>query len=168
MVAQLVDALDVFPADAVGRHRVLGRRGAFVLRGGQGADDVFDIGRLGEVVDRAGLHGGDGGGDGAVAGEDHRAGIGAGLLEDFDDFQAAAIFEAQVQHGEGGRVEAGDVLAFGDGGDRRDDKAALGEGPGEALHEGAVIVHDETGLVLERFEAGVHVHGGWAVHRTGS
>ena len=46
MVAELVDALDVFPADAVSRHWILRGRGFGVGAGEEGFDDVFDIGRL--------------------------------------------------------------------------------------------------------------------------
>ena len=46
MIAQFVDALDVFPADAVSRHWILRGRGFGVGAGEEGFDDVFDIGRL--------------------------------------------------------------------------------------------------------------------------
>src|SRR3954454_7189011 len=62
-VALLEDALDVLPAHAVGRHRVAGRRRQLAAMRGQRLLDGVGVGRLGEVVDGAFLHCGDGGGN---------------------------------------------------------------------------------------------------------
>jgi hypothetical protein len=51
--AQFIDALDVFPADAVRRHRILWRFSFATVRHKQGAANVIGIYWLGEIVDRA-------------------------------------------------------------------------------------------------------------------
>src|SRR6266851_1639539 len=58
-LALLEDALDMLPAHAVGRHRVGGRRRQRIVAGEQGMLDGVGVGRLGQVVDGAGLHRGD-------------------------------------------------------------------------------------------------------------
>src|SRR5215831_2097134 len=55
--AQLVDALDVFPAHTIGRHWMLGRRRLAPVDGEQRIDDVVGIGGLGEIVHHTELHG---------------------------------------------------------------------------------------------------------------
>jgi len=68
MIAQLEDALDMLPADPVSRHRIF-RRGRLVAWRQKRLDHIIGIGRLGQIVDRAGLHRGHGGGDIAIAGQ---------------------------------------------------------------------------------------------------
>src|ERR1700760_3680809 len=50
-IAHFIDALDVFPAHAVRRHRVLRRLGFFRAGRQQCSDDVIGIGGLGEIID---------------------------------------------------------------------------------------------------------------------
>src|SRR5262245_54749700 len=78
-VAQLINPLDMLPANAVSGHWVLGWWRFFIGRSQQRIGDLVRIGRLGQVVDGAKLNGGDGRGDVAVAGEDARTRIGSDL-----------------------------------------------------------------------------------------
>src|SRR5262249_51807348 len=65
-VAQLVNPLDMLPANAVSGHWVLGWRRLFVGRSQQRVSDLVGIGRLGQAVDGAALAGPKG--RGAVSG----------------------------------------------------------------------------------------------------
>src|SRR5258708_9914134 len=62
-VAHLVDALDVFPAHPIRRHRIVRQLGLLGAAGKQSRNDIVGVGRLRKIVHRAHLHGGDGGGD---------------------------------------------------------------------------------------------------------
>src|SRR5258708_19141514 len=61
-VAHLVDALDVFPAHPIRRHRIVRQLGLLGAAGKQSRNDIVGVGRLRKIVHRAHLHGGDGGG----------------------------------------------------------------------------------------------------------
>jgi hypothetical protein len=77
-------------------------RSAFARQ--QRGDHVVGVGGLGEIVDRAELHGVHRGGDVAVAGEDDGARVGPALLERRDDVEAVAVAEPHVDHREGRRA----------------------------------------------------------------
>ena len=96
--AQFVDALDVLPAHAIGRHRVFRRLGVLAVKREQGGHHVVGVDRLGEVVDRAHLHRVHRGGDVAVAGQDDGAGVGAAALERGDHVEAVAVAKTHVDH----------------------------------------------------------------------
>src|SRR5262249_14324166 len=66
--AELVDALDVLPAHAVIRHRILGELGDLARPGLQRRAYFVGVGGLGQVIDGAELHRVYGGRDVAVAG----------------------------------------------------------------------------------------------------
>ena len=72
-VAKFIDALDVFPANASRRHRIVRRLGLGAIQCEQRRCDVISIGWLGKIVDRANLHGLDRGRDIAVTGENDMA-----------------------------------------------------------------------------------------------
>jgi hypothetical protein len=80
VAAEFVDALDVFPANAVSRHRVFWWFRFFIGRREQRFDDVFGIGRFGEIIERASFDCGDCGGDGAVSGQHHDAALWAAAV----------------------------------------------------------------------------------------
>src|SRR5262249_33128983 len=54
--AQLVDALDVLPAHAIGRHWILRRLDLAAVEREQRGYDIVGVDRLGEIIDRAELH----------------------------------------------------------------------------------------------------------------
>src|SRR5262245_26886183 len=47
---QLIDALDMLPANAIRAHGIIRRLGAIVRRREQRLDDVFGIGGLGQII----------------------------------------------------------------------------------------------------------------------
>ena len=79
--AELVDALDVLPAHAIGRHRIFRWLDLAAVEGEQRRDHVVGVHRLREIIDRAELHRVHRGRDIAVAGENDGAGVGAAALE---------------------------------------------------------------------------------------
>jgi hypothetical protein len=93
----------VLPADAIRRHRIFRRIGGFAFEREQRIDDVVGVDRLGQIVERAELHGGHRGRDIAVAGEDDRACVGTPPLERRDHVEAVAVAEPHVDHSESGR-----------------------------------------------------------------
>src|SRR3569833_2154643 len=56
-ITQLIDALDVLPADAIGRHRILGRGRLALASREQRVDHIVGVGGFAEIVDGAELHG---------------------------------------------------------------------------------------------------------------
>ena len=86
------------------------------------------------------------------------------LLQDFHHIKTAAIFQAQIQNRESGRVKTGNILAFRDRRYCRDHETALSQGTGHTLHKGAIIIHDETGAVLNILEALVQIYVNWPIH----
>ena len=87
-VAHFIDALDVLPAHAIRRHRVLRWLGFLRTGRQQRCDNVVGVGRLGQVIDRAHLHRGHGGGDIAIAGEHNGACVRPLALQGRDDVEA--------------------------------------------------------------------------------
>jgi hypothetical protein len=97
--------------------------------------------------DGAEFNGGDGGGDIAIAGQHHGAGIGALGVQRLHHFEAIAIFETQVDHRIGGGTLGDGGKAGGDGGgDAPLDATAL-HGTLQPLQECGVIVHQQEGRV---------------------
>ena len=101
--AQFVDALDVLPAHAVRRHRILRRLDLPVVERQQRRNDVVGIDRLGEVIDGAEFDRIHRGRDVAVAGEDDGARFRPALLHGRYDIEPVAVAEPHVDDGEGGR-----------------------------------------------------------------
>src|SRR5437763_2738701 len=75
-VAHFIDALDVLPADAIGRHRMVRPLGFIGAGRQQCCDDVVGVGGLRQIIHRAHFHRGDGGSDVAVAGQHDGARVG--------------------------------------------------------------------------------------------
>ena len=141
-IALLEHALDVFPAHAVGGHRVAGRRRQLATVRGQRLLDGVGVRRLGEIVDGPFLHRGDGGGDVAVAGEHDDADVGPRLAQRTHQFESIAVAQPEVENGEGGR--AGRLgQGFGDRADRGHDEAAQLQRPRNAIAERSVVVGDQ-------------------------
>ena len=101
--AQFVDALDVLPAHAVGRHRIFRRLDLVVVVRQQSRRHVVGVDRLGQIIDGAELHRVHRGGDIAVAGEDDAARLGPAALERADHVEPVAVPQPHVDHREGGR-----------------------------------------------------------------
>src|SRR5829696_2243098 len=152
-VALLEDALDVLPAHAVGRHRVAGRRRQLAAVRGQRLLDGVGVGRLGEIVNGAFLHGGDGGSDVAVAGQHDDADVGPRLAQRTDQLQPVAVAQPQVEHGEGGRPR-GLRQRLGDRADGGDDEAAQLECPRDAVAERGIVIGDQQRTILVGRRAG--------------
>ena len=121
-----------------------------VGRSDQRVIDVVGIGGLGEIVDRAELHGGDGGGDIAVAGQHHGARFRAYLLERGDDVDAVAVFEPHVHHGESRGTALERRKPVLDRGRGLDFEAARLHGARKPGEEGAVVVDDQERIVREQ------------------
>ncbi len=156
-VAHLVDALDVLPAHAVGRHRIRRQLGLVSAGREQRGDDVVGVRRLREIIDRAHLHRGHRGGDVAIAGQHDGAGFGALLLQRRDDIEAIAVAEPQIDHCEGGcgLADLGETVR--DAVTRRHRKAARFHGARQALQKRLVVLHDEkraVGLFVEFGDGG--------------
>src|SRR5882724_5140406 len=152
-VALFEDALDVLPAHAVGRHRIAGRRRQLAAVRGQRLLDGVGIGRLGEIVDRAFLNGGDGGGDVAVAGQHDDADVGPRLAQRTHEFQSVAVAQPEVEHGEG-RWARRLGQRLGDRADGRYDEAAQLQRARDPVAERGIIVGDQQGAILRGRRAG--------------
>ena len=113
---------------------------------------------FGEIIDRAHLHRGHGGGDVAVAGQHDGARLGALALQRRHHVEAVAVAEPQIDHGEGRRRLAdlrqavGDAVAGGHG------EAAGFHGARQALQKRLVVLHDQERAVgvVGQFGDGVH------------
>src|SRR5476651_632353 len=146
-VALLEHALDMLPAHAVGRHRIAGRRRQLAAMRVQRLLDRIGVGRLGEIVDGAFLHGGHRGRDVAVAGQHDDADVGPRLAERLHQLEAVAVAQPQVEHGEGGRPR-GLGQRLGHRADRRYDKAAQFERARDTVAERRVVVDDQQRAFL--------------------
>ena len=158
-VAHFVDALDVFPAHAVRRHRIF-RRGSLGLGiRQQRGDDFIGIRRLGKIIERAELHGGDGGGDVAVAGQHDGAGVGALALQRRHHVEPVAVAQPQIHHGEGRRgcIDLRQPVGHGVAGCHRE--AAGFHRARQALQKWLVVLDDQQRAVGEigQFGDGVQV-----------
>jgi hypothetical protein len=144
-VAQLEHPLDVLPAHAIGRHRILGRFRGCVLLGKEGAFDRIGVGRLWQIVDRPRLYRRDRGRDIAVTGQHHDPGSRTGLAQRTDDIEPAPVAEPHVDDGESRRLlgrrgdPAGDTIRGGH------EKAPPLHRPGEPLAQRCVVVDDQQG-----------------------
>ena len=144
MAAQLIDPLDMLPAHPVGRHGVFRRRGSTALaRGQKGAGHIIGVSRLGQIVNRPGLHRGNGGGDVPIAGEHDHSRVRPLDLHHLHDLKAVPVLQAQIEHGKGGRafLHGGDGL--GHGTDRPHLKAARLQRPAQPRAQGCVIVQHQ-------------------------
>ena len=146
--AQFIDALYVLPAHPVGRHRVFRQLGLVVALRAQRGADVVGIGRLGEIVDGAHLHRGDGGGDVAIAGQDDAARLGPATLQRRDDLEAIAIGKTHVDHREGRRaaLDARQPVRHRFG--RGHGEATRFHGTRETLQERAIVIDDQQRAIL--------------------
>lgn len=137
----------MLPADAVGRHRIAGWRRQLAAVRRQRLLDRVGIGRLGEIVDGAFLHGGDGGCNVAVTGQHHNADVRPCLAQRSHQFEAIAVPQSQVEHGECGWTR-GLRQRLGDRADGGDDESALLERARDAIAECRIIVRDQQSTVL--------------------
>ena len=115
--------------------------------------DIVGIGGLGQIIDRAELHRGHGGGDIAVAGQHHGARLGAHVLQRGDDVDAVAVIETHVHHGEGRRPAAERGQARPRPRRGLDLETARLHGAREPRQEGAIVVDDEERVVLRHVPA---------------
>src|SRR5690606_10955450 len=111
----------------------------------EGGEDLVHVGGLLDVVGGAEADGVDGGGDGAVAGEDDDLGAGVGGLGRPGGREAGVVGHLEVDDGHRGGLLAGEgeggVVAAGGA----HLVASAAEGSGEAVAEGGVVVDDEEG-----------------------
>ena len=165
--AQFVDALDVLPAHAVGRHRIFRRLDLGVVLRQQRGDDVIGVDRLGEIIDGAELHRVHRGGDVAVAGEDDAARFGAAALQRGDDVEPVAVAEPHVDHGKGRRGALDLQQPVGDEFAVVTAKPRLFQRLGEPLQKRAVVLDDQHGAVAGKrplAAVAIVVHGNVHVH----
>src|SRR6516162_9825234 len=146
-IAHLIDALDMLPAHAVGRHRVLRRLGFHGAGRKQGGDDVVGIGGLCQIVDGPHLDRRHCGCDVAVAGQDDGARLGAFFLQRRHHVEPVAVAKPQIDHRESRRALAdlrqplGDAVTGGHG------KAARLHRARKPFEERLVIFHDQKRAV---------------------
>ena len=100
-ITKLIDALNVFPADTIRTHRVLGRWRQFCPGRQKCVCDIGRIGRLAQIVGRPDLDRCNRRRNGAIAGQNNNPAIGALLTQHFDNIQAVAILKPQVTYGKG-------------------------------------------------------------------
>ena len=93
VIAQLVDALDVFPPDPVGRHGIFRWFGTVGTTRQQGIHNVVNVGGLGQVVDGPRFHGGYRGGDCAVARKDHCVRVFPDAVESLNNIKAGTVLK---------------------------------------------------------------------------
>ena len=129
---------------------ILGRRRLLVGRGEQRVRHVVGVGGLGQVVDGAELHRGDGGGDVAVAGQHDGACVGADLGELRDDVEAVAVLQPHVDDGEGRRLLPDQVEALGDRVGRAHLEAARLHGTRQPLEERPVVVDQDERAIFRQ------------------
>ena len=141
--AQFIDALDVFPAHAVRRHRIFRRPNLLMVDRQERGRDVVGIDRLGEKVHRAELHRIHGGGDIAVAGENDGARFRAPFLDGRDDVEPMAVAEPHIDDREGGGCRLDPHKALGNRLGRGYREAAALHRARKALQEGFVIVDNQ-------------------------
>ncbi len=161
MVAELVDALDVFPADAVGRHGVIRRRGRGALaRGQQGPGHVVGVRGLGQIVHRPGLHRRHRGGDVAVAGQHDHPGVRPVGLDRLHHLKPVAVLQPHVQHREGRRLGLHGLHRLLDRAHQGGVEPAGLQGPAEPVPERRIVIEQEQGPVRQGGDGGGDVgHG---------
>jgi hypothetical protein len=110
---------------------------------GDQVEDLVGSTGLGDVVVGAALDGVDGGGDGALAGDDDDLDLGGGLLDVIEELEAAHAGEGQIGEDD---VELA-LVELGDGLDRvvgRDHRVALGRQPhAQGFARARIVVDDE-------------------------
>ena len=99
VIAQFIDALDMLPANAIGRHRVFWRFGSSAFAREKRLFDVIGVGGLGEIIKRAGFDRRHCGRDIAIAGQHHDAAVFPNVVNGVDDLQTVAIFKPQIDNG---------------------------------------------------------------------
>ena len=139
-LVELLLELDVRPRQPLRLRDLVGDR-----------PQLVDVERLGQVGGGAGLHGGDGGLDRAVAGQDHDLGVGQLALGLGQDLQAADLVHDQVgDHDvEGLLLDQPEPLAAAGGDDAlvADALEALGDRLGVRL---VVVDHQDADLLVHR------------------
>ena len=149
-VAQLVNALDVLPPHAVGRHWSFGRRRFGPATGKERGLDGVRIGRLGQVVHGTGLHGRDRGCDVPITREHDDTHIIAQVSQDGHDVKPVAVIEAHVEDGIGRRMIRRQSDRLRDGGRRADRKTPLLHRPPKAVQERQIVIDKEKRTVQRR------------------
>ena len=143
-VALLEHPLDMLPPNAIRRHRIVRRwRQRPVAVGQKRGLDLVGVGRLGDVVDRTGLHRGHGRGDVAVSGQDHDPRIRPPITDHRHQIKAVAVFDAQIEDGEGRADVANNVPGVAQARHRDDVKAAFLHRPRQSVSERRIVVEDQ-------------------------
>ena len=119
---------------------------------GQRLLDGVGIGRLGEIIDGALFHSGNGGGDVAVAGEHDDADVRTRLAKRSHEFESVAVAQPKVEHRKGRRT-ADLRQRFRHRADCSYDESAQLERARNAYAERRVIVGDQQRAIFVRHRA---------------
>ena len=145
--ALLINPLNMFPPHPIGWHWIFRRRRQATIGGvQQGGRDGVGVGRLGQVIDRAGFDGGDRGGDIAVTGQQNDARVLAGVTQGGDHVEPATVGQAHVQYGVGRRRLLGEGYAFGHGFGGDHLEATAFHGARQTVPQRCVIIEYEQAL----------------------
>lgn len=138
--------VDVLPLDAIeGRHRRrwgLSVRRAVVV---EPANDVVDVGRLGQVVNSARAHGVERGRDAAVTSKHHDAGHRVEHVQAPDDVEPREARHAKIDDGALGGLRLGGAHSLFTRGDAARVEASLAQRANEPIAECILVVDDEDG-----------------------
>src|SRR3954451_595620 len=158
-VAHLIDPLNVLPTHAIGRHRIARRLGLLGAAGKQCRYHIVGVGRFRQVIHRAHLHRGHGGGDVAVAGQHDSARVRTLALQRRHYVKAVAVAEPQIYHGKGRRrlADLRQTLRHAVAGSHQE--AAAFHRPRQSLQKWPIILHNQERAVgvARQFGDGVHV-----------
>ena len=146
-ITLLIDALDVFPPDAIGGHRELWRGWQQAITGQQRGFNYVGVCGLGQVVVRAQLYRGDGRSNVAVAGQHHHPAVRAGFCQRRDHIEAVAVFEPQVDHGESGGIDRGGFFAVLDRVGGHGFEPAPLERARQPFGKACVVIHDQQAAI---------------------
>ncbi len=148
----------MLPAHSVGGHGIFRRRRPVVARQ-EGAHHVVRVRRLGQIVDRPGLHRGHRAGDIAVTGEHNHLGVRPGGVDGLYHRQPVAVLKPHVDYREGGRGDLDRAYGLADAAGQGYLKAAALQSAPQPRSQWGVIVQQEQGFVGQvRYRGGEFDH----------